>query len=45
MAEIGATMEGSIVHTFQGNVAVKGDESGYFQFGGSSIILLFQHGK
>jgi phosphatidylserine decarboxylase len=45
MAEIGATMVGSIIHTFLGNEAVKGDESGYFQFGGSSIILLFQHGK
>ncbi|MBE0652008.1 MAG: phosphatidylserine decarboxylase [Bacteroidales bacterium] len=45
MAEIGATMVGSIVQTFHGNEAVKGAESGYFQFGGSSIILLFQPGK
>jgi phosphatidylserine decarboxylase len=45
MVEIGATMVGSIVHTFHGKMAVKGDESGYFQFGGSSIILLFQPGK
>ena len=45
MAEIGATMVGSIVYTFQGSEAVKGAESGYFQFGGSSIILLFQPGK
>ena len=45
MAEIGATMVGSIDHTFDGKDAVKGEESGYFQFGGSSIILLFQPGK
>ncbi len=45
MAEIGATMVGSIVQTSQGKVAEKGAESGYFQFGGSSIILLFQPGK
>ena len=45
MAEIGATMVGSIVHTFQGTIAMKGAESGYFQFGGSSIILLFKSGK
>lgn len=45
MAEIGATMVGSIVHTFHGPVAIKGVESGYFQFGGSSIILLFQPGE
>lgn len=45
MAEIGATMVGSIVHTIHGIRAVKGDESGYFQFGGSSIILLFKPGE
>lgn len=45
MAEVGATMVGSIVHTFHGKEAVKGTESGYFQFGGSSIILLFQPGE
>lgn len=45
MAEIGATMVGSIIQTYKGNIAVKGAEKGYFQFGGSSIILLFQPGK
>ena len=44
MVEIGATMVGSIVQTFHGTIAIKGDESGYFQFGGSSIILLFKPG-
>lgn len=42
MAEVGATMVGSIEQTFKGNVANKGDEKGYFKFGGSTIVLLFQ---
>jgi len=45
MAEIGATMVGSMVQTFTGNTAIKGDEKGYFKFGGSSVILLFRKGK
>ncbi len=44
MAEIGATMVGSIVQTFEGNQVTKGEEKGYFKFGGSSIILLFKKG-
>ncbi len=42
MSEIGATMVGSIIQTYQGKEAVKGSEKGYFKFGGSSVILLFQ---
>ena len=45
MSEIGATMVGSMVQTHQGTQAVKGEEDGYFQFGGSSVILLFERGK
>ncbi len=45
MSEIGATFVGSIVQTHHGSGAVKGEEAGYFKFGGSSIILLFQKGK
>jgi len=45
MSEIGATMVGSMVQTHQGTQAVKGEEDGYFQFGGSSVILLFEKGK
>jgi len=45
MAEIGATFVGSIVQTHRGDTAVKGGEAGYFKFGGSSVILLFQKGK
>jgi phosphatidylserine decarboxylase len=41
--EIGATNVGSIVQTFQpGRPAEKGDEKGYFRFGGSSTLLLFE---
>ncbi|MBN2615338.1 MAG: phosphatidylserine decarboxylase [Bacteroidales bacterium] len=45
MAEIGATMVGSMVSTHLGNTAVKGEEEGYFQFGGSTVVLLFEKGK
>ncbi len=42
MAEVGATMVGSIVQTYCGDRAVKGEEKGYFKFGGSSVVLLFE---
>ncbi|OQX74349.1 MAG: phosphatidylserine decarboxylase, partial [Bacteroidetes bacterium 4484_249] len=45
MAEIGATMVGSIIQTYNSDIAVKGEEKGYFKFGGSSIVLLFKKGK
>lgn len=41
--EVGATHVGSIHQTFQANkMYVKGEEKGYFSFGGSCIILLFE---
>lgn len=41
--EVGATYVGSIEQTFEPNKHyAKGDEKGYFQFGGSSLILLFE---
>jgi phosphatidylserine decarboxylase len=41
--EIGATNVGSIHQTFSPHKAVKkGEEKGYFSFGGSMLILLFQ---
>ena len=44
--EVGATFVGSIHHTFSPNEAyAKGDEKGYFSFGGSSLILLFEPGR
>ena len=43
--EIGATCVGSIFQTFTPGVAVKkGDEKGYFAFGGSSTLLMFEPG-
>ncbi len=46
LMEIGATCVGSIKQTFTPDIAVKkGDEKGYFAFGGSSTLLLFEPGK
>ena len=45
MAEVGATMVGSILQTYDGNMAVKGEEKGYFKFGGSTVVLLFEENK
>ena len=43
--EIGATCVGSIHQTFtKGQAIKKGDEKGYFAFGGSSTLLLFEPG-
>lgn len=44
--EIGATNVGSIHETYQPHVFhKKGDEKGYFSFGASSLILLFEPNK
>jgi phosphatidylserine decarboxylase len=41
--EVGATWVGSIQQTFTPlQEALKGAENGYFQFGGSTVILLFE---
>lgn len=46
MVEVGATMVGSIVQTYYpGAPASKGAEKGYFQLGGSTVILLFRSGS
>jgi phosphatidylserine decarboxylase len=45
MAEVGATMVGSIVQTYKGTFVKKGEEKGYFKFGGSTIVLLFEKDK
>jgi phosphatidylserine decarboxylase len=43
MLEIGATNVGSIVQTYRpGEPVRKGDEKGFFRFGGSSTLLLFE---
>lgn len=46
MIDVGATMVGSIVQTYTPNSFVKkGDEKGYFLFGGSTCILVFEKDK
>jgi len=45
MVAIGAAMVSSMIVTAKiGQVLRKGDEHGYFQFGGSTLVLLFQKG-
>ncbi|MDP1587247.1 MAG: phosphatidylserine decarboxylase [Prosthecobacter sp.] len=46
LLEVGATCVGSIVQTYTPEVAItKGDEKGYFRFGGSCFITIFEPGK
>ncbi|HEY1173621.1 MAG TPA: phosphatidylserine decarboxylase [Verrucomicrobiae bacterium] len=46
LLEIGATNVGSAVQTYQaGKKVEKGDEKGYFKFGGSSTITIFEPGR
>ncbi len=44
--EVGALCVGSIVQTYTPGVPVRrGDEKGYFQFGGSTVIQVFEPGR
>ncbi|QDV43675.1 Phosphatidylserine decarboxylase proenzyme [Stieleria neptunia] len=46
LLEIGATCVGGIRQTYrQGDTVSKGDEKGYFRFGGSSTIVIFEPGR
>ncbi|WP_339887402.1 phosphatidylserine decarboxylase [Rhodopirellula europaea] len=46
LLEIGATCVGSIQQTYSPGQAIsKGDEKGYFRFGGSSTMVLFEPGR
>ena len=46
MCEVGATMVGSIVQSYPPETDVKkGQEKGWFTFGGSTIIVLLEKGK
>ncbi|MGB3774844.1 MAG: phosphatidylserine decarboxylase [Leeuwenhoekiella sp.] len=45
IAPVGATMVGSILETFEPGMKVeKGQEMGYFAFGGSSVVMLVEKG-
>jgi len=44
--EVGATNVGTIIQTFQPGIRInKGDEKGYFKFGGSTVILFIEKGR
>ncbi len=46
MVEVGATMVGGIKQNYLSNTFVKkGEEKGYFYFGGSTCVLVFEKGK
>jgi phosphatidylserine decarboxylase len=46
MTEIGATNVGSLEHTYRaGEPVEKGQEKGYFRFGGSAVLTLFEPGR
>jgi phosphatidylserine decarboxylase len=42
--EVGAITVGSIVQTYRPGIVNKGQEKGYFQYGGSTLVLLFEPG-
>lgn len=45
-AEVGATSVGTICETYTpGRRAERGEEKGYFSFGGSSLVLFFEEGR
>lgn len=44
--EVGATNVGSIVQTYTpGTLQHKGSEKGYFEFGGSALLIIFEKGR
>lgn len=45
MVEVGATMVGSMIQTYTGTTVKKGQEKGYFKFGGSTVVLIFEKDK
>jgi len=42
MSEVGATMVGSMIQTYKNTAVKKGEEKGYFKFGGSTVVLFFE---
>lgn len=46
ISEVGAAMVGGIVETYNRKLPVaKGQEKGFFKFGGSTVVLVFQKGN
>ena len=44
LVDVGAFGVGTIVQTYTGDAHAKGDEKGYFKFGGSTVILIAKAG-
>jgi phosphatidylserine decarboxylase len=44
LVDVGAFGVGTIVQTFTGEKHLKGDEKGYFKFGGSTVIVVAKAG-
>ena len=44
MVDVGAFGVGTIVQTYSGSTHAKGDEKGYFKFGGSTVIIVAKAG-
>ena len=44
MMEVGALLVGKIVNHHQQTQVLRGQEKGFFQFGGSTVVLLFKAG-
>lgn len=42
MCEVGATMVGGMIKTYENHQVEKGEEKGYFKFGGSTVVLIFK---
>ena len=45
LVDVGAFGVGTIVQTYAGEEHAKGDEKGYFKFGGSTVVLIAPAGK
>jgi phosphatidylserine decarboxylase len=45
MVEVGALVVGTIVQSYRPGPVARGQEKGYFRFGGSTVLLLLQPGR
>lgn len=45
LVDVGAFGVGTIIQTFRGKTAKKGEEKGLFKFGGSTVIMITEAGK
>ena len=45
IVEVGALVVGTIVQTFRPGPVRRGEEKGYFRFGGSTVVLVLEPGR